>query len=98
MSGGTTMSFYTRATTPETHHSGVGGGSSAEGRRKGGAPRPLRPVNIVQHDDGGPSEPAAREGEGEGEPETIELPPAYTAVKGPKAAAAGSSTEPAVGA
>jgi hypothetical protein len=57
-----------------------GGGPS--GRRKGGfAPRPLRSVNIIQHDDAGPSSPAG-EGGAQEEPETIELPPAYTALKG----------------
>ena len=34
---------------------------------------PLRPVNVVQHDDAGPSEWSTSVGE----PETIELPPAY---------------------
>ena len=49
--------------------------------------RPLRPINIIQHDDAGPSEPK----EEEGDPETIELPPAYTAVK--KAGGGGGETE-----
>lgn len=80
----TSSSFYTRGTTPEPGASlagyGAGGthaGSSTGGeRRKGGAPRPMRPVNIIQHDDAGPPE----DKEPEAEPETIELPPAYTAV------------------
>jgi hypothetical protein len=42
--------------------------------RKTGPPRSLRPVNIIQHDDAGPSEAADKQLE----PETIELPPAYT--------------------
>jgi hypothetical protein len=42
--------------------------------RKTGALPQLRPVNIFQHDDAGPSD----EPIGQGEPETIELPPAYT--------------------
>ncbi|KDR84275.1 hypothetical protein GALMADRAFT_205972 [Galerina marginata CBS 339.88] len=78
MSGAST-SFYTRATTPDAlSGSGVGGSSGAE-RRKG-APRPMRAVNIIQHDDAGPSLPPADK-DGEDEPETIELPPAYTAVR-----------------
>ena len=77
---GTSTSFYTRVTTPDLY-----GGSTASdtapgqsGRRKGTTPRPMRPVNIIQHDDAGPS-PAPVEG---GVPETIELPPAYTALRG----------------
>jgi len=42
--------------------------------RKSAMPPQLRPVNIIQHDDAGPSEFSA----GPGDPETIELPPAYT--------------------
>lgn len=42
--------------------------------RKSAAPPQLRPVNIIQHDDAGPSEDLSSHGE----PETIELPPAYT--------------------
>jgi hypothetical protein len=38
----------------------------------------MRPVNIIQHDDAGPSEGGPKE---EDEPETIELPPAYTNIK-----------------
>lgn len=45
--------------------------------RKTAAPPQLRPVNIIQHDDAGPSEYPA----GHGEPETIELPPAYTNIR-----------------
>ena len=56
---------------------GAGSSTSASGARKGGAPRPLRPVNIIQHDDAGPSEtPKSEEPE-----ETIELPPAYTNIR-----------------
>jgi hypothetical protein len=81
---GASSSFYTRGTTPEPGTSlagyGAGGthaGSSTGGeRRKGGAPRPMRPVNIIQHDDAGPPE----DKQPEADPETIELPPAYTAV------------------
>ncbi|KAK0192881.1 hypothetical protein F5146DRAFT_1041852 [Armillaria mellea] len=55
-----------------------GSTTSMGGARKGGL-RSLRPVNIIQHDDAGPSgPPMAREEE---EPETIELPPAYTKIR-----------------
>jgi hypothetical protein len=58
--------------------SSTGASSSA---RKGGAPTPLRPVNIIQHDDGGRVPDAAK-----GDAETIELPPAYTHIRrGPSA-------------
>jgi hypothetical protein len=89
LSGGST-SMYTRVTTPDlyggsitgdTVMSGSGTAPGQSGRRKGGAPRPMRPVNIIQHDDAGPSLPP----EG-GESETIELPPAYTALRGAAAA------------
>ncbi|KAF5377038.1 hypothetical protein D9757_007724 [Collybiopsis confluens] len=52
--------------------------STSAGTRKTGAPRTLRPVNIIQHDDAGPSETAAKKEEA---PETIELPPAYTNIR-----------------
>ncbi|CAA7259384.1 unnamed protein product [Cyclocybe aegerita] len=99
LSGGTTMSFYTRTGTPDPSISGVsgsgygyglgaaggaggggggGGSSQGEGRRKGPL-RQMRPVNIIQHDDAGPSLPDTGGKEDE-EPVTIELPPAYTAV------------------
>jgi hypothetical protein len=42
--------------------------------RKTAVPPQLRPVNIIQHDDAGPSEDPADHPEAE----TIELPPAYT--------------------
>ena len=53
--------------------------------RKSPAPPSFRPVNIIQHDDAGPSDEPA-----EPEPETIELPPAYTNIK-PRGPAAPSS-------
>jgi hypothetical protein len=40
----------------------------------------LPPVNIIQHDDAGPSEDLS----GQFEPETIELPPAYTNIRQPQ--------------
>ncbi|KAL7277349.1 hypothetical protein ACG7TL_009208 [Trametes sanguinea] len=55
--------------------------------RKSPAPPTFRPVNIIQHDDAGPSEPPPPPPEEE--PETIELPPAYTNIRRePPAAAA----------
>jgi len=54
------------------------GSITSSSRKSGGFPRPMRPVNIIQHDDAGPSEPGIKEDE---EPETIELPPAYTNLK-----------------
>ncbi|KAH7906609.1 hypothetical protein BJ138DRAFT_1183003 [Hygrophoropsis aurantiaca] len=72
-------------TSPDFDAPGVigAGGASSTGmtssRKSGMPPRQLRPVNIIQHDDAGaPNE--AEEGEGE-QPETIELPPAYTNLK-----------------
>ncbi|KAJ3555239.1 hypothetical protein NM688_g2686 [Phlebia brevispora] len=44
--------------------------------RKSPAPPSFRPVNIIQHDDAGPSEYMSQL-----EPETIELPPAYTNIR-----------------
>jgi len=58
-----------RAPTPDASASG------STGTRKSPAPPSLRPVNIIQHDDAGPPEPPADE------PETIELPPAYTNIR-----------------
>ncbi|KAI0720720.1 hypothetical protein C8T65DRAFT_273208 [Cerioporus squamosus] len=55
--------------------------------RKSPVPPSFRPVNIIQHDDAGLADqpPAPEE-----EPETIELPPAYTNIK----PAGGSSSAP----
>ena len=39
--------------------------------RKSSVPSPTHPINIIQHDDAGPSD----------EPETIELPPAYAHIR-----------------
>lgn len=47
--------------------------------RKSALLGPLRPVNIIQHDDAGPSE-----GPASPEAETIELPPAYTNIRSAK--------------
>lgn len=56
------------------------GGTDGGGRmmRKSPLPPSMRPVNIIQHDDAGPSVPGE---EGAGESETIELPPAYTNIR-----------------
>ncbi|THG96633.1 hypothetical protein EW026_g5230 [Hermanssonia centrifuga] len=56
---------------PDTPDRSATSGSTAY-MRKSPAPPSFRPVNIIQHDDAGPSEDA---------PETIELPPAYTHIK-----------------
>jgi hypothetical protein len=57
--------------------------------RKSAAPPQLRSVNIFQHDDAGPSEDST----GDSEPETIELPPAYTNIRQtPRSPLAGSTT------
>lgn len=56
--------------------SGPYGGTSTNGGRKGPM-RQLRPVNVIQHDDAGPSEPLVADEE----PETVELPPAYTNIR-----------------
>ncbi|KAI0918602.1 hypothetical protein AcV5_002549 [Taiwanofungus camphoratus] len=50
--------------------------SGTTNTRKTPAPPSLRPVNIVQHEDAGPPEQDAQQ-----EPETIELPPAYTNIR-----------------
>jgi hypothetical protein len=46
--------------------------------RKGPTPRQYRAVNIIQHEDAGPSGPPPP---ADGEADTIELPPAYTNIK-----------------
>lgn len=53
------------------------GSSTSTGTRKTGF-RTLRPVNIIQHDDAGPSDGPPPPDD---EPETIELPPAYTNIR-----------------
>lgn len=64
----TYLSDPQRAPTPD----GTGTGFS----RKSPMPSPLRPVNVIQHEDAGPSLPADNT-----EPETVELPPAYTNIR-----------------
>jgi hypothetical protein len=84
LSSDTRMSFYTRSDTPDLASTlnGLGsapvvGGLSGGGGRKGGAPKPMRAVNIIQHQDAGPSNNEEREEA----VKTIELPPAYTMVR-----------------
>jgi hypothetical protein len=61
-------------------------------RKSAGFPQ-LRPVNIVQHDDAGPSTDLL----GQSEHETIELPPAYTNIRPTQRSPLGSSTPTASG-
>ncbi|KAH6918205.1 hypothetical protein BKA70DRAFT_1087819, partial [Coprinopsis sp. MPI-PUGE-AT-0042] len=89
---GTATSFYTRSGTPDGSVAlgyGVGNAppSSTNATGRKGQPPRMRPVNIIQHDDAGPSGPPPPADE---EPETVELPPAYTAIRSP---AAGASAE-----
>jgi hypothetical protein len=55
--------------------------------RKSGAFPQLRPVNIIQHDDAGPSEGLS----GQAEHDTIELPPAYSNIRQPQRSPLASS-------
>jgi hypothetical protein len=57
---------------------------------KSAVPPQLRPINIIQHDDAGPSEdPASRV-----EPRTIELPPAYSNIRQKPRSPLATSTTP----
>ena len=58
--------------------------------RKSVVPPQLRPVNIIQHDDAGPSEDSASPVESE----TIELPPAYTNIRKKPRSPLAASTSP----
>jgi len=49
-------------------------GTSTGLSRKSPIPSSLRPVNVIQHEDAGPSADNM-------EPETVELPPAYTNIR-----------------
>jgi len=83
---GTGTSFYTRSATPDgtvalggaSQAGGMGMAPSSTGAGRKGQPRMMRPVNIIQHDDAGPSGPPPPRLE---EADTIELPPAYTAIR-----------------
>jgi len=72
----TTTTSLLPSGTPEPQGLSVGSSSSSSVARKGPlGPAPLRPVNIIQHDDGGDvAEPSQL-------PETIELPPAYNNIR-----------------
>lgn len=78
-----------------TTMSELGGGPapSSQGTRKTGMPpTSFRPVNFIQHDDGGEIDPTSNQ-----EAETIELPPAYTDFRNKTEASgsgAGATTEP----
>lgn len=72
-SGYTTTS---RSGTPDLLGGG-GAGSTTTGSGKKGPLRQMRPVNVIQHDDAGPSD---NQLPGE-EVETVELPPAYTNIR-----------------
>lgn len=65
-----------RSGTPDLIHGGAPTATSSASGRKGPL-RQMRPVNIIQHDDAGPSEapPPADD------VETVELPPAYTNIR-----------------
>ena len=91
---------YLSTSTSADGAAGVGvgraGGSSipSTSARKSPAPPSFRPVNIIQHDDAGLADQPPPPEE---EPETIELPPAYTNIRrdvaeGSSAPAAGGST------
>ncbi|KAG6336390.1 hypothetical protein ID866_2710 [Astraeus odoratus] len=68
---------FTRSGTPDREMLSVPGPSgSMASSRKSPMPRQLRPVNIIQHEDAGPQEDADAS-----QPETIELPPAYTNIR-----------------
>jgi hypothetical protein len=95
-SPGTRSSYYARSSTPDMASTmglipGLANGESTSPSRKGGAPRPMRAVNIIQHHDAGPNN-----GEREDPVETIELPPAYTMVR--TAGGSGSSGTPSTSA
>ena len=66
------------ATATEMSQFGFDPTTASSTGRKGPSPRQWRAVNIVQHEDAGPSGPPPADGE---EAETIELPPAYTHIR-----------------
>ncbi|KAF9453145.1 hypothetical protein P691DRAFT_802020 [Macrolepiota fuliginosa MF-IS2] len=88
---------FTRSETTDFLGVGYGwaaGSTTTSNSRKGAPPR-MRPVNIVQHEDAGPPPPPADKEE---ETETIELPPAYTAVQNvARTTAAPGTTQPRTG-
>lgn len=78
-----TSSDLLRSGTPDPHGLGISSNSSGHTRKSPLGPTQLRPVNIIQHDDGGPEDE---------EGETIELPPAYTNIRKPAGGASTSAT------
>ncbi|KAG5340365.1 hypothetical protein E4T56_gene11564 [Termitomyces sp. T112] len=77
-SEGRPLSGYTstsRSGTPDILSSYGGGSTTTNGRK--GQLRQMRPINIIQHDDAGPSMPPRPDDE----VETVELPPAYTNIR-----------------
>jgi hypothetical protein len=71
---------FLRSGTPDPHGLAVAGttSGSTQTRKSPLGPAQLRPVNIIQHDDAGDAD--------EGDPETIELPPAYAHIRKPRGA------------
>jgi hypothetical protein len=66
-----------RSATPDETVAGGSEHRSAATRKSAAGPTPLRPVNIIQHDDAGVAPEAGREENAE----TIELPPAYNKLR-----------------
>ncbi|KJA21348.1 hypothetical protein HYPSUDRAFT_140777 [Hypholoma sublateritium FD-334 SS-4] len=81
---GSAYSSWTPPSTPYTAASSSGTFSIRGTNGGKGVPRPVREVHYVQHDDAGPSVLPPREDAQE--PQTIELPPAYTALQRAKGA------------
>ncbi|KAI0350822.1 hypothetical protein OH77DRAFT_1379477, partial [Trametes cingulata] len=72
---------YISSSTSETGGAGLrvaGSSAPSTSTRKSPVPPSFRPVNIIQHDDAGPPTVPPPPPE---EPETIELPPAYTNIR-----------------
>jgi len=65
-----------RSTTPDYEMGMLGTSTIPSSSRKSHMPRQLRPVNVIQHDDAGAADEVP-----DGEPETVELPPAYTNIQ-----------------
>lgn len=65
-----------RSATPDQSQAASTSAYTSTYMRKSPAPPSFRPVNIVQHEDAGPSADMTEQ-----EPETIELPPAYTNIR-----------------
>ncbi|KAH9899276.1 hypothetical protein C8Q73DRAFT_663041 [Cubamyces lactineus] len=90
---------YLSTSTSETGLTGLrppASSAPSTSTRKSPMPPSFRPVNIIQHDDAGPSEPPPPPDD---EPETIELPPAYTNIRrdAPRPSQEGEQGEGAAG-